>query len=80
MESDMKSCFHQPYAPNRYSASSPSHLHLDLCRVQGRRRRAIDEDLQQHIVVDYTSCAEAVVQAAVVVGGGFEPVEVRHLG
>lgn len=74
--------FHQPYAPNRYSASYPSHLHWGPCRGQGRRRRAIDEGQQeQHIAVDYTSCAEAVVQAAaVVVGGGCEPVEVRHLG
>ena len=71
---------HQPYAPNRYSASSPSHLHWDPCRGQGRRHRAIDEGQQeQHIVVDYTSSAEAVQAAAVVGGGGSEPVEVRHL-
>ena len=30
--------------------------------------------------MDYTSCAEAAVVQAAVVGGGYEPVEVRHLG
>lgn len=65
----------QPYATNRYSAPSPSHLHLDLCRVQGRRHKATDE-AQQHIAVDCTS-SEAVVQAAAVVGGG---CGVCHLG
>ena len=63
---------HQPYAPYRYSASSPSHPHGHPWQDQDQRRRhkAID-DLQQHIAVDYTSCAaEAAGQVGVAVGGG----------
>ena len=73
----------QPYATNRYSGPSPSHLHSDPCRVQGCRHKATDEAQQQHIAVGYTS-SEAVVQAAgaaaVVVGGGSAGGGVCHLG
>ena len=74
----------QPYAPNRCSAPSPSHLHLGPCRGQGRRR-ATDEgqqqQQQQRTVADYTSSAEAAraaVVAAAAAGGGAEPVEGRR--
>lgn len=71
-------CVHQPYAPNRCSASSPSHLHWDPCWDQAHRR-AIDGGLKrQHIVAGYTSFAVQAAAAAVVVDS--EPVELRHLG
>jgi hypothetical protein len=75
-------CVHQAYAPYRYSASSPSHPHCHPWQDQDqdqRRHKAID-GLQQHIAVDYTSCAaEAAGQVGVAVGGGgYGAGEVRH--
>jgi hypothetical protein len=64
---------HQPYAPYRYSASCPSHPHCHPWQDQDQRRhKAIDDLQQQHIAVDYTSCAAeaAAGQVGVAVGGG----------
>jgi hypothetical protein len=71
---------HQPYAPYRYSASSPSHPHYQPWQDQDQRRHKAIDALQQHIAVDYTSCAaEAAGQVGVAVGGGgYGAGEVRH--
>ena len=71
---------HQPSAPYRYSASSPSHPHCHPWQDQDQRRHKGIDDLQQHIAVDYTSCAaEAAGQVGIAVGGGgYGAGEVRH--
>jgi hypothetical protein len=65
---------HQAYAPYRYSVSFPSDLRFHPMRAAPGRHTAIDEDQElrrlKHTAVDYTSCAEAAGQVAVVGGGG----------
>jgi len=68
---------HQPYAPYRYSASSPSHPHWHPCPAQALRRATDELQRRRRIAVGYTSCAEAAGQVAVC-GGGYGAVEGRH--